>query len=158
MPVERRNSVPYRDIGFCRLLGWAFGPRNFMRNGGAGASACQLLIRACGWQAKAPAPPGFSILLGWACGPRNFMKNSMLKGGACFSLPAGRRPAMPVVFRTCQAAGLQRGVTDHEKRWSVPPLCYGLRAALPHAAAAAPVGHRGAVSYTHLTLPTNREV
>jgi hypothetical protein len=35
-----------------------------------------------------PDPP---CLLGRACGPRNFMK----KGGACFSLPVGRRPAMP---------------------------------------------------------------
>src|ERR1035438_968284 len=26
------------------MLGWAFGPRNFMKNGGAGALACQLPI------------------------------------------------------------------------------------------------------------------
>ena len=33
-----------QTIGFRGLLGWAFGPRDFMKNGGAGASACQLLI------------------------------------------------------------------------------------------------------------------
>src|SRR5450759_3939279 len=43
---------------YCRcLLVWAFGPRNFVKKGGAGAFACQLLIRARGWQAEAPAPP-----------------------------------------------------------------------------------------------------
>src|SRR5450756_2217450 len=26
------NSYPYRDIGLCRLLGWAFGPRKLMKN------------------------------------------------------------------------------------------------------------------------------
>src|SRR5450759_4069611 len=51
-------SVP----AFSILLGWAFGPRKFMKNGGAGAFACQLLIRVRGWQAEAPAPPGFSTL------------------------------------------------------------------------------------------------
>src|SRR5450759_2260070 len=38
-------------------------------------------------------------LLGWAFGPRKLHEKSMLKGGACFSLPAGLRPAMPVIFR-----------------------------------------------------------
>jgi len=28
----RGNSHPYRDIGLCRLLGWAFSPRKLMKN------------------------------------------------------------------------------------------------------------------------------
>src|SRR5665811_1139570 len=65
MPVERRNSVPYRDIGFCRLLGWAFGPRNFMRNGGAGASAqCRLLCSAKPVHSGYSCEPPCWLLLG----------------------------------------------------------------------------------------------
>jgi hypothetical protein len=55
--ADRGESKVGQTIGLCRLLGWAFGPRKFMKKGGAGAFACQLLIRARGWQAEAPAPP-----------------------------------------------------------------------------------------------------
>ena len=50
--------------------------------------------------------PAIRCLLGWAFGPRNVMKN----GGACFSLPAGRktgRASMPVIFRLCPRFALR---------------------------------------------------
>src|SRR5450759_3825321 len=50
MPAPATAAPSLHDAGqtiaFRGLLGWAFRPRNFMKNGGAGAFACQLLIRA----------------------------------------------------------------------------------------------------------------
>jgi hypothetical protein len=52
-----------QTIDLCGLLGWAFGPRNFMKNSGKPRGFPD--VRG-----------GLSTLLGWAFGPRNFMKNS----------------------------------------------------------------------------------
>jgi hypothetical protein len=48
--------------GFSPLLGWAFGPRNFMKNAGS-------------LRRFPDVRGGFSTLLGWAFGPRKLMKN-----------------------------------------------------------------------------------
>src|SRR5450756_2934445 len=50
--------------GFSTLLGWAFRPRNFMKNAGS-------------LRRFPDVRGGFSNLLGWAFGPRNFMKNAV---------------------------------------------------------------------------------
>ena len=112
----RRKRLPHQGHrtgrvwgGFSTLLGWAFRPRNFMKNGGVGGvpsgSACQLLIwpavgrrkrlpleiglsrRESGAarfsQAEPPAPPSRAVCLhGWG----------MLQ--LCFSLPAGRKAGL----------------------------------------------------------------
>src|ERR1035437_1886353 len=57
LPEYHADGVGSRDRGLTCLLRWVFGPRAFLRKGGAGAFACQLLIRARGWQAEAPGPP-----------------------------------------------------------------------------------------------------
>src|SRR5450759_4060225 len=55
--MARCASVLNRFRESC-LLGWAFGPRNVMKNGGAGAFACQRLIEpAVGRRKRLPHQP-----------------------------------------------------------------------------------------------------
>src|SRR5450759_2796441 len=58
------GSEPTPRGGFSNLLGWAFGPRNFMKD-------------AVSLRRFPDVRGGFSPLLGWAFGPRNFMKNAV---------------------------------------------------------------------------------
>ena len=56
------GSEPTPRGGFSPLLGWAFGPRNFMKN-------------AVSLRRFPDVRGGFSTLLGWAFRPRKLMKN-----------------------------------------------------------------------------------
>src|ERR1022692_1850913 len=52
LPMQEVYQVG-QTIAFCRLLGWAFGPRNFMKNAGrrgAGTRACRAGTRAGAWR------------------------------------------------------------------------------------------------------------
>src|SRR5450759_3427922 len=83
------GSEPTPRGGFSPLLGWAFGPRNFMKN-------------AVSLRRFPDVRGGFSPLLGWAFGPQNFMKNAVslrrfpdVRGGfSTLSTRRGRRQAM----------------------------------------------------------------
>jgi len=83
-----------QTIAFRGLLGWAFGPRNFMKNGGAGAFACQLLIRAR------------------AVGRRKRLPHQLRQATVCGT-----------GFSTLSSSGSVRvpGTTGHKTRWPVPP-------------------------------------
>src|SRR5450756_954072 len=133
------GSEPTPHGGFSTLLGWAFGPRNFMKNTGS-------------LRRFPDVRGGFSPLLGWTFGPRNFMKNAVslrrfpdVRGGfSTLSTRCGRRQAMqsdrlshlptylPPESRTNPATSGPERVLDRP----VPVAARPLRAAWPVVAAA----------------------
>src|SRR5450759_1653300 len=117
------GSEPTPRGAFSPLLGWAFGPRKFMKNCHADFIATherpgtdktgmdfrrilpEICCQSCLSPGSEPTPRGgFSNLLGWAFGPRNFMKNAVslrrfpdVRGGfsplSGLSVGMGVRPA-----------------------------------------------------------------
>src|SRR5450756_1270943 len=73
------GSEPTPRGGFSPLLGWAFRPRNFMKNAGS-------------LRRFPDVRGGFSTLLGWAFGPRKLMKNCHADFIATHERPRGSEP------------------------------------------------------------------
>src|ERR1035438_1856611 len=100
-PVCLRFPGPAPRIGFSPLLGWAFGPRNSMKNRCPGWGMLKLASRP-----QAGRAAGFSPLFEWAFRPRNPMKNRAprdLVGRTPRSTRTRGSPTKPV-FRLCPPA------------------------------------------------------
>src|ERR1035438_10221050 len=107
-PVCLRFPGPAPRIGFSPLLGWAFGPRNSMKNRCPGWGMLKLASRP-----QAGRAAGFSPLFEWAFRPRNPMKNRAprdLVGRTPGPRGTPRPAAGPTVLASCRAPKADEGV------------------------------------------------